>query len=189
MAAVCRQGSFVDKWSQAVQGGQAEPGIGPPKLWTNRRNGALCIVSEGWYTQECGKLLGERENQPVDKLQSAATRYVAIPIPYCGCWTTALSRNVEVKSKIQTITHRFSLTKQGAGESGKSTVIKQLKSIHKVEMDEQELNNYRVTIHNNTLSMMQVFIEAAEKYNFEFTDEEKVSLKKDRTNLCPCRCW
>jgi len=50
----------------------------------------------------------------------------------------------------------------GAGESGKSTVVKQLKNIYKVEMDEEEINNYRENLHNNTVSSMQVFLEAAE---------------------------
>jgi len=49
----------------------------------------------------------------------------------------------------------------GAGESGKSTVVKQLKVIYKVEMDEQEVNNYRENLHNNTVSSMQTFLDAA----------------------------
>lgn len=44
-----------------------------------------------------------------------------------------------------------------------------------MEIDEQELNNYRITIHNNTLTSMQVFIEAAEKFGYEFTEEEQVA--------------
>lgn len=53
----------------------------------------------------------------------------------------------------------------GAGESGKSTVVKQLKNIYKVEMDDQELNNYRENLHNNTVSSMQTFLEAADNLN------------------------
>jgi hypothetical protein len=62
----------------------------------------------------------------------------------------------------------------GAGESGKSTVVKQLKVIHKVEMDEQEIHNYKITLHNNTLTSMQTFLEAAKKFGYDLTDEEKV---------------
>jgi len=59
-----------------------------------------------------------------------------------------------------------------AGESGKSTVVKQLKSIYKIELDEQEIFNYRTTIHHNTLTSMQVFIDAAEQFGIPFEDEK-----------------
>jgi hypothetical protein len=65
----------------------------------------------------------------------------------------------------------------GAGESGKSTVVKQLKVIHKVEMDEAELLNYKVNLHSNTVTSMQVFIEAADRLQLTQweNDEEKVN--------------
>lgn len=69
----------------------------------------------------------------------------------------------------------FGVICAGAGESGKSTVVKQLKMIHRVQMDQQELNLYRVNLHNNTLASMQVFMEAAEKFGFTWDEEEKVS--------------
>jgi len=52
----------------------------------------------------------------------------------------------------------FKVLLLGAGESGKSTVVKQLKVLHKVEMDQQEINNYKITLHNNTLTSMQTFL-------------------------------
>eukprot|EP01117_Protostelium_nocturnum_P012022 TRINITY_DN43_c1_g1_i1.p1 TRINITY_DN43_c1_g1~~TRINITY_DN43_c1_g1_i1.p1 ORF type:complete len:367 (-),score=122.72 TRINITY_DN43_c1_g1_i1:61-1161(-) len=67
----------------------------------------------------------------------------------------------------------------GAGESGKSTVVKQLKVIHKVEMDEQEVNNYRENLHNNTVSSMQTFLEAAEVLELaKWEDENEAKLAK-----------
>ncbi|KYQ93064.1 G-protein subunit alpha 8 [Tieghemostelium lacteum] len=50
----------------------------------------------------------------------------------------------------------------GAGESGKSTVVKQLKSIYKIVVDEAELQSYAVNIHKNTVLCMQVLLEAGE---------------------------
>eukprot|EP01114_Cavostelium_apophysatum_P002008 TRINITY_DN1175_c0_g1_i1.p1 TRINITY_DN1175_c0_g1~~TRINITY_DN1175_c0_g1_i1.p1 ORF type:complete len:367 (+),score=130.25 TRINITY_DN1175_c0_g1_i1:251-1351(+) len=70
----------------------------------------------------------------------------------------------------------FKVLLLGAGESGKSTVVKQLKVLHKVEMDEQEKQNYRVTIHNNTVTSMQTFVEAAEKFGYDWNTEEEKEL-------------
>lgn len=46
----------------------------------------------------------------------------------------------------------------GAGESGKSTVIKQLKSIYRIKPEESELNTAAAAIHYNTLAMMKILI-------------------------------
>jgi len=80
------------------------------------------------------------------------------------------------KENIKSLTN-FKVLLLGAGESGKSTVVKQLKVIHKVPIDEQEIQNYRITIHNNTITSMQVFIEASEKFDQQFEDEEKQFVK------------
>ena len=52
-------------------------------------------------------------------------------------------------------------------------MVKQLKVIYKVGIDDQEMQNYRVTIHNNTVTSMQVFIEAAEKFGYEWDKEDE----------------
>jgi len=77
----------------------------------------------------------------------------------------------------------FKVLLLGAGESGKSTVVKQLKVIYKVEIDEQEMQNYRVTIHNNTVTSMQVFIDAAERFDYEFEREEDKVLANNVKNV------
>jgi len=53
----------------------------------------------------------------------------------------------------------FKVLLLGAGESGKSTVVKQLKVLHKVQMDDQELLSYAVNIHKNTVQCMQNLLE------------------------------
>jgi len=50
----------------------------------------------------------------------------------------------------------------GAGESGKSTVVKQLKTLHKVQMDEAELASFAINIHKNTVQSMQTILEASD---------------------------
>lgn len=78
----------------------------------------------------------------------------------------------------------FKILLLGAGESGKSTVVKQLKVIHKVALDEQEINNYKVTLHNNTLTSMQTFLEAAKNFGYTFSNEEEKNLANKLDQFC-----
>ncbi|EAL65161.1 G-protein subunit alpha 8 [Dictyostelium discoideum AX4] len=66
----------------------------------------------------------------------------------------------------------FRILLLGAGESGKSTVVKQLKSIYKIQVDDDELHSYAVNIHKNTVLCMQVLLEAGETLGIELTDPE-----------------
>jgi len=74
----------------------------------------------------------------------------------------------------------FRILLLGAGESGKSTVVKQLKSIYKIQVDEAELQSYAVNIHKNTVLCMQVLLEAGETLNIEFSN---VETKKRAANV------
>src|SRR4051812_21204231 len=71
------------------------------------------------------------------------------------------------QESIKALTH-FKVLLLGAGESGKSTVIKQLKTIHRVHMEENEINHYKVALHDNSHTMMCKFIEAAQTFAYEF---------------------
>ncbi|GAM22890.1 hypothetical protein SAMD00019534_060650 [Acytostelium subglobosum LB1] len=68
----------------------------------------------------------------------------------------------------------------GAGESGKSTVVKQLKSIYKIQVDDAELQSYAANIHKNTVLCMQVLLEACETLGVELSDQES---KKRANNI------
>merc|ERR1711990_164613 len=50
----------------------------------------------------------------------------------------------------------------GAGESGKSTVVKQMKIIHKIDsgFDEKQLKTYRDIVYTNTLQSITAIIQA-----------------------------
>lgn len=67
--------------------------------------------------------------------------------------------------KIKSLTN-FKVLLLGAGESGKSTVIKQLKIIHNIQMDEAEIKHYIYTLHSNTLTSMQAYLEAAKTFGY-----------------------
>lgn len=66
----------------------------------------------------------------------------------------------------------FKILLLGAGESGKSTVVKQLKSIYKLPIDAVELQSFATNIHRNAVLSMQTFIEAAASLEIPFTDAE-----------------
>lgn len=51
----------------------------------------------------------------------------------------------------------------GSGESGKSTILKQMKIIHKNGYTQEELTNFRELILSNTLGSMRVLVQAAFK--------------------------
>ena len=55
----------------------------------------------------------------------------------------------------------------GAGESGKSTIVKQMKIIHGDGYSNEELNNFKTVIHGNLLTSMTEVINATEKLNIQ----------------------
>ena len=58
----------------------------------------------------------------------------------------------------------------GVGESGKSTIVKQMKIIHGDGYSNDELNNYKTIIHSNLLTSMIQVITALEKLNIQLQD-------------------
>lgn len=61
----------------------------------------------------------------------------------------------------------------GPGESGKSTIFKQMK-ILQIEggFSKDELRSYRFVVHSNAISQMKILINAVEKLHFEFDSAE-----------------
>ena len=55
----------------------------------------------------------------------------------------------------------------GAGESGKSTFVKQMKIIHGDGYSEEELKSYKSTVHSNLLASMVAVIRAMEKLDIK----------------------
>jgi len=84
------------------------------------------------------------------------------------------SKNVEAflkESKLDAALD-FKVLLLGAGESGKSTVVKQLKTLYKVQMDDHELMSYAINIHKNTLQCMQILLEASDSLQIPLLSEE-----------------
>jgi GTPase SAR1 family protein len=61
----------------------------------------------------------------------------------------------------------------GTGESGKSTVAKQLRILHQQDWTIQERMEYKTLIYSNVISSLKVIIEAARKFKYTFTPENE----------------
>ena len=62
----------------------------------------------------------------------------------------------------------------GAGESGKSTVLKQMRLIHTKGFSTQERNQWKVTIFQNLLNAFQMIFGAMEEQEVDFADENNI---------------
>jgi len=56
----------------------------------------------------------------------------------------------------------------GAGESGKSTILKQMKLIHATGFNKSERDDYRVIIFSNLLNSLKMLLEAMDSYEISF---------------------
>lgn len=66
----------------------------------------------------------------------------------------------------------------GAGESGKSTIAKQMKIIHQDGFTEEELLSYKPLIHQNAYSGMKTLIKACEDLGIKIENKKCASLVK-----------
>lgn len=60
----------------------------------------------------------------------------------------------------------------GSGESGKSTIVKQMKIIHLKGYSDDELYNYRPTVFKNLIECAKAVINAMRQFDIEPTQEE-----------------
>lgn len=60
----------------------------------------------------------------------------------------------------------------GAGESGKSTILKQMKLIHAAGFSKSDREDYRVIIFSNLLNSFKAVLEAMDVYGLKFSKPE-----------------
>ncbi|EIE90802.1 hypothetical protein G6F46_013275 [Rhizopus delemar] len=60
----------------------------------------------------------------------------------------------------------------GAGESGKSTILKQLRLIHASGFDVNERESFRIVVFSNIIMEMQTIFEAMQLLNITFENKE-----------------
>ena len=66
---------------------------------------------------------------------------------------------------------RFANTRTGAGESGKSTILKQMKLIHEGSYSRDERESFKEIIYSNTVQSMRVILEAMESLELPLDDQ------------------
>ncbi|KAG2224602.1 hypothetical protein INT45_003742 [Circinella minor] len=60
----------------------------------------------------------------------------------------------------------------GSGESGKSTIVKQMKIIHQSGYTRDELYTWRATVYRNIMESAQALVMAIDKYNYRFENSK-----------------
>ena len=62
----------------------------------------------------------------------------------------------------------------GAGESGKSTLLKQMRLIHEEGgFSPEERTQYALVVHSNTIQSLMAVIRAMDKLQIEFSDPDR----------------
>ncbi|KAH8364267.1 G protein alpha i subunit [Drosophila suzukii] len=66
----------------------------------------------------------------------------------------------------------------GAGESGKSTIVKQMKIIHDTGYSQEECEEYRRVVFSNTVQSLMVIIRAMGRLKIEFADPGRTDIAR-----------
>ncbi|XP_054844205.1 guanine nucleotide-binding protein G(t) subunit alpha-3 [Eublepharis macularius] len=86
-------------------------------------------------------------------------------------------RSRELEKKLQEDAVRDARTVKllllGAGESGKSTIVKQMKIIHKDGYTDQECQEYRSVVYSNTLQSMLAIVKAMSTLGIEYGNAQR----------------
>lgn len=61
----------------------------------------------------------------------------------------------------------------GAGESGKSTIVKQMKIIHETGYSDEERKAYRPVVYSNTIQSMMAIIRAMSQLKISFRNNAR----------------
>jgi len=62
----------------------------------------------------------------------------------------------------------------GAGESGKSTIVKQMKIIHETGYSSEECQHYKPVVYSNTIQSLLAIISAMSKLRIDFADRSRL---------------
>jgi len=88
--------------------------------------------------------------------------------------TNPIDANLKKERKVQQELVKLLLL--GAGESGKSTIAKQVKLIHLSGFTDPEIMQYKGIVYDNIITSMQTIIQAAIEWGLEFTKEGRDSM-------------
>jgi GTPase SAR1 family protein len=94
-----------------------------------------------------------------------------------GCFPSKANDGANVELERQLLQERlenlyqFKVLLLGAGESGKSTVVKQLRMIHNKKLDSGELTSVADSLHQNVIDCTKALLYACQKFEYELDDE------------------
>ncbi|CAG9862368.1 unnamed protein product [Phyllotreta striolata] len=90
------------------------------------------------------------------------------------------SREIDkmIKKDRQVMKRQVKLLLLGAGESGKSTFLKQMRIIHGIKFENNLINEYQQVIYQNLVKGMQVLADARDKLNIPWGDSANVEYAK-----------
>lgn len=71
----------------------------------------------------------------------------------------------------------------GAGESGKSTIVKQMKIIHETGYSSEECLQYQPVVYSNTIQSLMAIIRAMGQLRIDFRNHDRAVSKIIRTRL------
>ena len=66
------------------------------------------------------------------------------------------------------------LTMTGAGESGKSTICKQMRIIHETGYSPEDCKHYKPVVYSNTIQSLMAIISAMSKLRIDFADRSRL---------------
>ncbi|CAK5080263.1 unnamed protein product [Meloidogyne enterolobii] len=79
----------------------------------------------------------------------------------------------KIRDEARAEKNTFKLLLLGAGECGKSTLMKQMRFMHNKGFSEEELLQQRAVVYSNTVHAMADLLKGMEKYNITFRDESR----------------
>ncbi|XP_038710566.1 guanine nucleotide-binding protein alpha-1 subunit [Tripterygium wilfordii] len=95
--------------------------------------------------------------------------------------TTEIERRIEQETKAEK--HIQKLLLLGAGESGKSTIFKQIKFLFQTGFDEAELKSYISVIHANVYQTIKLLYDGSKEFALSESDSSKYSISKENEEI------
>mmetsp|Transcript_19673 Transcript_19673/g.59582 ORF Transcript_19673/g.59582 Transcript_19673/m.59582 type:complete len:352 (-) Transcript_19673:286-1341(-) len=94
----------------------------------------------------------------------------------------ALKRSKEIEQKnleaFKREQEKIKLLLLGAGESGKSTIFKQMKVLYGADLTDDERRTFTAVVYSNTISSMKILVEKAKEFGKDSLVEDKASFDK-----------
>ncbi|KAL7299819.1 hypothetical protein TKK_0007561 [Trichogramma kaykai] len=93
----------------------------------------------------------------------------------------------DLRAEGERIANEVKLLLLGAGESGKSTIVKQMKIIHETGYSVEECNQYKSVVYSNTIQSLITIIRAMDSLQIKFADPNKYAIAREYFALAGSR--